>query len=645
MKYVVFFAMAIAPVGGWSQVEWSEIDSLKEVLLQRQDTHAILACYQLGKLYAPTDLDSSYHYLHSGAVRANALKFLRGKILLWRSLGSIEARRGNHQESLHWIHKGLTLITKENLPIINRVDYLINLGATYYYRHDVGKALEPYLEAMEICRRHGFDAKRSMLLNNLGIFYRMLERYDDALEIYEDALSFRSSNKDTMGMANVMFNMATTYRNLDRHDDALVNLEQARLFFTALNSEPDVMLCDLPLGNTLIELGRMDEALPILTNLDQQKDLPFEPNHQALLQLSLARLYLHFGRYLDAQKHLDKIKASLFPSDFIDHQITWYDLSASAAEGSGNSIGANRHLRSIIAKSREKDSLQSMSLRKEMETKYLSQEKDHEIDLLEDREKITQLQLKTIKQRNIGLVAGVLILLLTAFLLARINKKIKSQHKLIVAADQEKGLLLREIHHRVKNNLQVVSSLLSLQSKYLSDQNAVEALKVSKNRVHSMALIHRDLYQHDHLGGVNTRVYFDKMLNNLLLSYQIQQELIALQTDIEDIWLDVDTMIPLGLVVNELISNALKHAFSEGKHGLIHFHLSEHNDILSVIVKDNGRGMEAEKEERNFGRSLIQAFAKKLDAQVYTENAQGYSVTLQIKKYEKLPQSATTNKL
>ena len=157
---------------------------------------------------------------------------------------------------------------------------------------------------------------------------------------------------------------------------------------------------------------------------------------------------------------------------------------------------------------------------------------------------------------------------------------------------QEKELLLREIHHRVKNNLQVISSLLSLQSRYRKDEQAIEMAQESQNRIKVMALIHEKLYRSKDFANVEINDYIKSLVNDLFASYKVSTSRISLKMDIENISLGIDTAIPTGLIVNELVSNCLKYAFKPDKDGEIRISLRSLDDgEKELIVSDNGVGL------------------------------------------------------
>ncbi len=247
-----------------------------------------------------------------------------------------------------------------------------------------------------------------------------------------------------------------------------------------------------------------------------------------------------------------------------------------------------------------------------------------------------ETQLRTVRNKTIALTLGLVLLSTLILGMYRLYKKTQTQNNIISKTLNEKDNLLKEIHHRVKNNLQVISALLTLQSSHLKDTQAKMALQEGQDRVQSMALIHKDLYQHDNLKGVNTKEYLEQLTANLVQSYKLNNE-VELNMLIEEIILDVDTMIPLGLLINELISNSLKHAYDQMENGELSIALKEENEKLYLNVKDNGKGVSPEKMAKNasFGYSLIQSFAKKLNAELEFTNDNGTNVEVIISNYQK----------
>lgn len=191
----------------------------------------------------------------------------------------------------------------------------------------------------------------------------------------------------------------------------------------------------------------------------------------------------------------------------------------------------------------------------------------------------------------------------------------------------EKELLFKEVHHRVKNNLQVISSIFSLQSQYLSDPRILATLEDSRNRIYSMALIHEQLYRSSNLTQINFNEYIQSLIQNLFDSYNINSNQIEIALNISGVVLTVDTAIPCGLLINELLSNALKHAFPENRQGKIQidFWLKD-TTHLQLTVRDNGIGLPPTldlKQTNSLGLRLVRALTRQLSGKMEAFTDQG----------------------
>jgi two-component sensor histidine kinase len=204
---------------------------------------------------------------------------------------------------------------------------------------------------------------------------------------------------------------------------------------------------------------------------------------------------------------------------------------------------------------------------------------------------------------------------------------------------QEKEVLLKEIHHRVKNNLQIISSLLNLQSKYINDSQALQMFIDSQNRVKSMALIHEILFQSREIAKIDFAEYIKNISIQLFRSYDAYSKKITLVINVKDIILDVDTAIPCGLIVTELVSNSLKYAFMDGRKGEISIEFSsDHSGLLTLIVSDNGIGfpenIEFEKME-SLGLKLVVALANQLAGTVELDHSKGTTFKITFVDYKR----------
>lgn len=200
---------------------------------------------------------------------------------------------------------------------------------------------------------------------------------------------------------------------------------------------------------------------------------------------------------------------------------------------------------------------------------------------------------------------------------------------------KEKEVLLKEVHHRVKNNLQVISSILNLQSSYAKDKNILNILRESQNRIKSMAFIHESLYQTTDFTKINFSQYITSLSKNLVHSYRVFDNLVDLKLSLDNVSLDLDLSIPCGLIINELVSNSLKYAFSENDNGVIKIKLFEKNKTVNLIVEDNGLGLPKSidyKDTDSLGLQLVMTLVEQIGGEIRLENTKGAKYTIIFKK-------------
>jgi two-component sensor histidine kinase/sensor domain CHASE-containing protein len=193
--------------------------------------------------------------------------------------------------------------------------------------------------------------------------------------------------------------------------------------------------------------------------------------------------------------------------------------------------------------------------------------------------------------------------------------------------ENKKQLLLKEIYHRIKNNLQIVISLLNLQSRQTKDRKVIEIITDSQNRLRSMALIHERLSKSKDLSGINIKEYIQDLANNLFHSYGVHTGRIEVKIDIDDIMMNLDTATPCGLIVTELVSNSIKHAFPEGKKGELLIKLKSDNyKNFTLIVKDNGIGFPKDLDFRKtntLGMQLVTGLVNQLKGTIDLDQSSG----------------------
>ena len=471
------------------------------------------------------------------------------------------------------------------------------LGTVMQYNKRLDLALEYYQKAYQVNLEIGELHNAYGGLANIATLHSRNGNFARSKPAYRKVIAYCQGKNETHLEALAVGNLGMNYRDLNILDSAEHFISRSLDLHKSLKNERGVSQSSSMLAGVLLKRGKYREtielALPQYYIAERQKNMRLQDR----LAEKLAEAYKETGNYKESivfvEKHAE-IRDSLYQKEVAD--------------------AVN-----------------------DAQTKYETEKKEAEIRrlALED-----QLNRESITRQRVALGGSIIGLGLLSLLLLRINgqkKKIESQSEVISRALEEKDTLLREIHHRVKNNLQVISSLLGLQSRSLEDKAAIDALTQSRSRVHSMSLIHQNLYQRDNLTGIQIKEYFEKLSASLINTYRISDD-ILIEAEIEDLLLDVDTVIPLGLILNELLTNSLKYAFPDQK-GLINVQLGQRNDHLELVISDNGVGMDNPEqvlEGEGYGYELVNSLVEKLEGSIEVYSDNGTKVIMQFSQYQVL---------
>ncbi|MES2680144.1 MAG: sensor histidine kinase [Bacteroidota bacterium] len=409
-------------------------------------------------------------------------------------------------------------------------------------------------------------------------------------------------------------------------------------------------LVDGNLGLAYYNSGRIKEAIPRLKR-DVYCSVKSNNFESALnSNLLLIKCYLDLkekniaGRYLDSAELLirDEI-ADIRPKlKFLLTKAEYYSAT-------GNLQMANQSYHDYIA-------LSNTALEIENEQQHTNENislsvEQRESELNEKDNLLKEAQLKEAKQKSYQayLFTGIVILLLVVGLLVYNNHGVKkrevqlsiknlqisAQKQLIEQALKDKEILIKEIHHRVKNNLQIITSMLSLQIAKVNDEKTGLILRDARQRISSIALTHQMLYQKENLSNINLGEYIERLVRQV--EYLMPSSNVKLITAIstQGSRLTIDNAVPLGLLINEMLTNAYKHAFPENAKGEVTVTLVEHEKTFTLAISDNGIGLPTDfdsTERKTLGMELIYILAEQLDSQLTIENVTGTMFTLQIKK-------------
>jgi len=519
-----------------------------------------------------------------------------------------------------------------------------NLALSYYLEGKLDSALYWHLQALQSRQKTGIKKDIAQSFNNIGLVYRIKKDYAHAIEYYRESLLLKKEVNDRKGILTTLLNISYAFTEAKNFDSAVYYAKACTKL--AENNNNDLKEYYESLTNTALSYNQQkkySQALELLRQVENQKMAISDAKNYPGCMAGIGEAYLGLKQYDNAITYLSKALKMSMSSNILELTSDLHKMLYEAYQAKGNYKTALLHFKEYKTYSDSLLNLSNIQNTNELSARFETKQKEKEITLLNTENQVNILSIKN-KQRTILLyTAGLLILLgiiiVTLYLYRnkqKTNTELEEKNKIISKALNEKEVLLKEIHHRVKNNLQVISSLLNLQSKNIEDEKALEAIKEGRDRVKSMALIHQNLYQDDNLTGVDAKEYIDKLTHSLFASYNIERDKIKLETDIDALKIDVDTIIPLGLILNELISNALKYAFTEKETGTLEVKLKQQQEHLLLEVNDNGKGLPEgwNKKSSSLGYQLIQSFVQKMKAEIHIKNENGTKVQMIFTKYK-----------
>ena len=480
----------------------------------------------------------------------------------------------------------------EQLDVTEKLPQIYsNVAACYNIRGDFENTEKYFKIALDFAQQIESEVWDANINNNLSVLYMQNEMYDKADVCIANALSYFSKKKDSIMMGITYMNSGNSKVFGEHYADAI----EAYTISKNLIKKPQFPLVhavsNTGIGISLTEQKKYAEALPYL------KD-----------GLKIAKDIRHFEQMMESYKAL----------------ANYYSQTENFEEAYLLSLESQNLKDSVLTEQQDANLAEAL-------TKFETEKKETELKLLGvENEKNKQQQ-----RRYLYLaIGGLLMTGLIGVLYMKNRKKEKllaKQKKLLEATVDEKNLLLKETHHRVKNSFQMVSSLLYIQSETAQGKEAKIAIKEAQNRVRSMVLIHQKLYSKDQLVGIDAKEYFEDFTKDVIESHQFENNKIQFKVTAEPMVLDIETITPIGLILNELITNVLKHAFptvTPASHVDIHFR--RENNTLMLLVKDNGVGMPSEIKESSFGLELIRALCEKLKAELTMLPGQPTGTTAQV---------------
>jgi len=490
--------------------------------------------------------------------------------------------------------------------------------------------------------------------NSLAMLYGRTENFDKQLSELKEAKKIIETETTDLNLRwTINNNIANAYLNMGKLDSALYFQQIVLPIESKIENKNYGGASNKAIGDILFRKGNFEDAkinyLSALKLLEKNKNTFYI----ALTQFALADTYRKLGR----------VDSSLYYSKA---GIANYRLLGSYVPEMEEAYTA------LALSFKDETKYDSAFYYLQLSKKLSDSVNDKEIKTLTNFQNIgfkEQMRLKELEAERIKtksntqillLLTGLIFFSIIAFILYKSNRmkvkanlvlkdkndeiektvtQLKTTQVSLAARNAENELLLKEIHHRVKNNLEVVSSLLALQSAQIDDPSVQSAMLASQNRVHSMGIIHQKLYQGENLAAIEMRDYFINLSENILDSFNAEGH-IKVECDMPKLVLDVDTAVSIGLITNELLTNSLKYAFHEKEKGAIKISLTEQDTtantegVYLLKISDDGIGKPVNEKAKGtgFGTQLVNLLTKQLDGKLTYEINNGTIVTLIFKK-------------
>ncbi len=495
---------------------------------------------------------------------------------------------GNNVESINSYHEAISLYEKLN-DIEGKGYAFNNVSRIYRQQGNYGQAMEYINQSLQISEVVNNKNLESLSLNSKAGLLKVTGDTIGAIGTYQKALSIRKELLDSVGVASILNNIGSILKGQKKYDQALNYFYQAKEIALLKGFKAGIGHTNSNIGEVYFKLKKYSvaeengqSALEIAEEIDL---LSLKKQSTELLK----KIYQETGRWKEA--------------------FEMQELVIDAKE--------------LIVNQETKQIAQRESIRYEFEKERALDKKEEEQYMQLQKEKSERQQIYYI---SIALIA--LLLLVLLFFVVNRLRSAKEQNKLILKQSNERKLLLQEVHHRVKNNFQIVSSLLRLQSYSIDDDSLRNSFEEAVSRINSMAIVHDIIYRQEKFSAINSKEYLEKLIKTLQKTSGDPNIDIIIHTDQPK--LKIETLIHLGIALNELVINSFKYAFKDiNEKPKIQISLNEvSKHRFKLIYQDNGIGLNKELSKSSFGMELIETLIEHLDGEVEIENLENWKTTI-----------------
>lgn len=501
-------------------------------------------------------------------------------------------------------------------------------------------AIRYFHDAIRLFKQEKDEDNLSYCYSQLGVCYFTQFQYENSNWYYNKSIELCKKLKLDIDLADVLVNQGITFTYLHREAEAEVNFRRAIAIYIKNDYEQGLGPAYNSLAKIYHEKNEFDTAIDYyLKAAEIAKKYKNDLNLTATYN-GLSNGYLNLKQYAKAREY------ALMSLETVKHigakereAFAYYTVSESYA-ASGDFKKAYEYqkmyadLKDTVFTSEKSNALAEMQARFEVES---NKQKLKETKLKQ------QIQSETYVRRvTILIVALVLILIVLIFLFQsfrnkrRIHQLLEQKYEMSQLNLEQKESMMGEIHHRVKNNLQMVYAILDLQARDLKDPESMQLIEDSLNRINAISLIHQKLYQTENIRAVRMSEYLRELTDDLVIHFRKEvSKQVRVVYEVVDLNLDIETALPIGLIVAELVTNACKYAFADQQDPEIRLVLKEQSGKLWLVVADNGCGKTGEENGTHFGTKLIRTMSKKLQAVVTeTSSDEGLKTELLISNYQ-----------
>lgn len=595
-----------------SLIQAQEIDNLKqELLLSKKDTTEVWLLRELAYHYRSKNNDSALYYGNRGYELAKTLHFSSGQIWCLYQVALVYETKNELDSAFTFYQRALDIATLSN-DLLSNAKLNNAIGVAHYFSGNFHDAVLFYNKGLALSDSLAYNEGVAYALNNLAVIYRLQRRYDNALEIYNKSLEIKKAEKDTVGVINTLYNIGLAYSYLNRHEESLLALDESKKLSERFQGPgAEITIIDIGIGSAHYNLGNFQEAKKHLNDGIQASEKVTPEKISAIVYLG--DIDIMEGRIQEGLKRIEEAYEITVTSGRKELLRTILKTRALATERAGNfSLAAESWKEyTIISDSLHEESSQWAI--KEMQARFELKDKEATISL-------QKLQLeKEANQKRGYFISGIFLALVILIIVLFLRKTLSQRKQLTLEVSikeellKENDLLLQEMHHRTKNNLQLLNSILSLHSRNIDNPVAQKALQSSRDSVGAIGLLHHQLYTSNDFREVTFQPYVTELCDYFRKAFSLSDRNITLSCQCDNFNVDFDKAIPLGLIMNEMITNAIKHAFEEIEYGAIELQVKKEPKKITIEVKDDGIGLRSSNDTGS-GRKLIKIFSDKFKA-------------------------------